>query len=124
MEMDAPSSCTRVAMAASVYSTLHRSALSLWVGREVAAIVAVVWAGKTVRGVIFSCVPLSSLCVSCQRRKLPRVWKAAAPPPSDLGLPRLQQDWILKCLQGGRAIPLARLWGGDALRLCGATLAR
>jgi hypothetical protein len=40
------------------------------------------------------------------------------PPPADLGLPRLQQDWILKCLQGGRAIPLARLWGGDALRLC------
>jgi hypothetical protein len=31
---------------------------------------------------------------------------------------RQQQHWLLKkCLQGGRAHPLAGLWGGDALLL-------
>jgi hypothetical protein len=38
---------------------------------------------------------------------LVRVWKAS----------RRQQDWILKCLQGGRAHPLVHTWGGHALLL-------
>ena len=35
--------------------------------------------------------------------RIPRVWKAA----TSKAEPRQQQDWILKCVQGGRAHPLA-----------------
>jgi hypothetical protein len=35
-----------------------------------------------------------------------RVWKAATSKAD----PRQQQDWILKCLQGGRTHPLAAFW--------------
>jgi hypothetical protein len=44
----------------------------------------------------------------------PRVWKAASK-----AHPRQQQDWILRCLQGGRACHLAACAVAPALTACG-----